>query len=355
MSGDLKLGLNLGYWGIGPAGDEALEIVRAAESAGFESVWAAESYGSDVVSVLAWLAGQTSTIRLGGAIMQVPARPPAAAAMAGATIDKLSGGRFIFGFGPSGPQVSEGWYGVPYPKPWGRTREYVEVVRAIIAREGPLEYRGEHYTLPLEGGEGKALKLNFHPERNRIPVFLGAIGRKSVELAAEIADGWIPIFFSVDAFEETWGEHIEAGLAKGGRQRSDLEVSPSLQVAIDGDTETARNVVKAGLLLYFGGMGSRKTNFYVDLAHRFGFGDVADEVQRLFQDGDRDAAYQAITDEVADATSLIGTEDEVAERIQRFRSAGVDRLIVSPVHVDEGERLHTVERLAAIAGVGAPA
>jgi F420-dependent oxidoreductase-like protein len=355
MSGELKLGLNLGYWGIGPAGGEAAEIVQAAERAGFESVWAAESYGSDAVSILAWLAPQTTTINLGAAIMQVPARPPAAAAMAGATIDKLSGGRFLFGFGPSGPQVSEGWYGVPYAKPWGRTREYVEIVREIIAREGPLRHRGEHFTLPLEGGEGKALKLNFHPERSQIPVFLGAIGRKSVELAAEIADGWIPIFFSVDAFEETWGEHIEAGLAKGGRQRSDLEVSPSLQVAIDGDTETARNVVKAGLLLYFGGMGSRKTNFYVDLAHRFGFGDVADEVQRLYQDGDRDAAYAAIPDEVADATSLIGTEPEVAERLERFRSAGVDRLIVSPVHLDKGERLHTVERLAAIAGVGAPA
>ena len=355
MSGELKLGLNLGYWGIGPAGGEAAEIVQAAERAGFESVWAAESYGSDAVSILAWLAPQTTTINLGAAIMQVPARPPAAAAMAGATIDKLSGGRFLFGFGPSGPQVSEGWYGVPYAKPWGRTREYVEIVREIIAREGPLRHRGEHFTLPLEGGEGKALKLNFHPERSQIPVFLGAIGRKSVELAAEIADGWIPIFFSVDEWESAWGEHIEAGLAKGGRQRSDLEVSPSLQVAIDGDTETARNVVKAGLLLYFGGMGSRKTNFYVDLAHRFGFGDVADEVQRLYQDGDRDAAYAAIPDEVADATSLIGTEPEVAERLERFRSAGVDRLIVSPVHLDKGERLHTVERLAAIAGVGAPA
>jgi F420-dependent oxidoreductase-like protein len=353
--GELKLGLNLGYWGIGPAGEEALEVVKAGERAGFDSVWVAESYGSDVVSVLAWLAPQTETIKLGAAIMQVPARPPAAAAMAGCTIDKLSGGRFIFGFGPSGPQVSEGWYGVPYAKPWGRTREYVEIVRRIIAREGPLEHRGEHFTLPLEGGEGKALKLNFHPERNYIPVFLGAIGRKSVELTAEIADGWIPIFSSADAFEETWGEHVEAGLAKGGRQRSDLEISPTLQVAIDGDIDTARSVVKAGLLLYFGGMGSRKTNFYVDLAHRFGFGEVADEVQRLYQDGDREAAYEAISDEVADATSLVGTEAEVAERIDRYRGAGVDRLIVSPVHLDKGQRLHTLERLAAIAGVGAPA
>jgi F420-dependent oxidoreductase-like protein len=349
----LKLGLNLGYWGIGPAGEEAAEVVEAAEKAGFESVWAAESYGSDAVSVLAWLAARTSTINLGAAIMQVPARPPAAAAMAGATIDKLSGGRFIFGFGPSGPQVSEGWYGVPYAKPWGRTREYIEVVREIIAREGPVEHQGEHYRLPLPGGEGKALKLNFHPERNRIPIFVGAIGRKSVEMAAEIADGWIPIFFSVDAFEETWGEHLEAGFAKGGRQRSDLEVSPSLQVAIDGDLEAAKSVVKAGLVLYFGGMGSRKTNFYVDLAHRFGFGEVADEVQRRFQDGDRAGAYEAMPDEIVEATSLVGTEAAVAERVERLSDAGVDRLIVSPVHVDRAQQLHTLERLATIAGLQA--
>jgi F420-dependent oxidoreductase-like protein len=351
----LKLGLNLGYWGIGPAGEDAVGVVQAAESAGFESVWAAESYGSDVVSVLAWLAPQTTTINLGAAILQVPARPPAAAAMAGATIDKLSGGRFMFGFGPSGPQVSEGWYGVPYAKPWGRTREYIEVVREIIAREGPVDHQGEHYQLPLPGGEGKALKLNFHPLRHEIPVFVGAIGRKSVEMAAEICDGWIPIFFSVDAFESTWGEHLETGFAKGGRERSDLEVSPSLQVAIDGDLEAAKSVVKAGLVLYFGGMGSRKTNFYVDLAHRFGFGDVADEVQRRYQDGDKGGAYEAMPDEIVEATSLVGTEQEVAQRVERFRGAGIDRLIVSPVHVERDQQLHTLERLAAIAGVQAPA
>ncbi len=349
----LKLGINLGYWGIGPAGDDAVEVVRAAEQLGYESVWAAESYGSDVVSVLAWLAAQTETINLGAAIMQVPARPPAAAAMAGATIDKLSGGRFLFGFGPSGPQVSEGWYGVPYAKPWGRTREYIEVVREIVARKGPVEHDGTHYTLPLPDGEGKALKLNFHPLRERIPVFVGAIGRKSVEMAAEIADGWIPIFFSVEAFEQTWGEHLEAGFAKGGRQRSDLEVSPSLQVAIDGDLEAAKSVVKAGLVLYFGGMGSRKTNFYVDLAHRFGFGEVADEVQRRFQEGDRGGAFEAMPDEIVEATSLVGTEAEVADRVERFRGAGIDRLIVSPVHVERAEQLHTLERLAAMAGVAA--
>lgn len=345
----LKLGLYLGYWGIGPQGEDALEAVRFAEGVGFESVWVAESYGSDVVSVLAWLAGQTEEIKLGAAIMQVPARPPAAAAMAGATIDKLSNGRFMFGFGPSGPQVSEGWYGVPYAKPWGRTREYVEVVREIIAREGPVDHQGEHYQLPLPDGQGKPLKLNFRPERNYIPVFLGAIGRKSVEIAAEIADGWIPIFFSVDRFQDAWGEHIETGLEKGGRQRSDFEISPSVQVAIDGDTEAARNVVRMGLVLYFGGMGSRKTNFYVDLAHRFGFGEVADEVQELFQAGKKEEAFAALPDEVVDEVSLIGTEDEVAERIARFREFGIDRLIATPVHPDPAEMRHTVERLAAIA------
>jgi F420-dependent oxidoreductase-like protein len=356
----VKLGINLGYWGIGPQGEDAVEIVRAAERAGYDSVWAAESYGSDVVSVLAWLAPQTETIKLGAAIMQVPARPPAAAAMAGVTIDALSGGRFIFGFGPSGPQVSEGWYGVPYAKPWGRTREYIEIVRKVVAREGRLEYQGEHYRLPLTEGEGvigqgKALKLNMHPVRSEIPVFVGAIGRKSVELAAEICDGWIPIFSSPDAFEPTWGEHLEAGFAKGGRSRSDLEISPTVQVAIDGDLEAARGVVKAGLLLYLGGMGSRKTNFYVDLTHRFGFGEVADEVQSLYLDGKREEAYAAIPDELVDATSLVGAESEVAERVEKFKAAGVDRLICSFVQMDPGERSHTLERMAELAGVAQPA
>jgi F420-dependent oxidoreductase-like protein len=356
----LKLGLNLGYWGIGPQGEEAVDFVQAAERAGYDSVWAAESYGSDAVSVLGYLAAKTETIQLGAAILQVPARAPAAAAMAGVTIDALSDGRFIFGFGPSGPQVSEGWYGIPYEKPWGRTREYVEIVKEIVAREGRLEYEGKHFKLPLtEGdgvtGQGKALKLNIHPVRNEIPVYLGAIGRKSVELAAEIADGWIPIFFSVDKWEEAWGEHIEAGLSKGGRSREDFQVSPSVQVAIDGDLEAARGLVKAGLLLYLGGMGSKKTNFYADLTRRFGFAEVADTVQSLYLDGKREEAYAAIPDELVDATAMIGTEDEVAERVKSFADAGVDRMIVSPMHQSVEENVHTLERLADMVGAGSPA
>src|SRR5829696_5624534 len=346
----LKLGLNIGYWGIGPQGEEATEIVLAAERFGYDSVWAAESYGSDAVSVLAYLAAKTETIGLGAAILQVPARQPAAAAMAGVTIDALSGGRFIFGFGPSGPQVSEGWYGVPYEKPWGRTREYVEIVKQIVARDGRLEYEGKHFTLPLtEGdgvtGQGKALKLNIHPIRNEIPVYL----------AAEIADGWIPIFFSVDKWEEAWGDHIQTGLSKGGRSREDFQVSPSVQVAIDGDLDAARGLVKAGLLLYLGGMGSKKTNFYADLTRRFGFAEVADEVQSLYLDGKREEAYAAIPDELVDATAMIGTEEEVAERVKRFADAGVDRMIVSPMHGNPEQNLATLEKLADMVGAGAAA
>jgi F420-dependent oxidoreductase-like protein len=351
---ELKLGLNLGYWGIGPQGDAAVEIVQAAEAAGFESVWCAESYGSDVVSVLAWLVPQTETIKLGAAIMQVPARPPAAAAMAGATIDALSGGRFIFGFGPSGPQVSEGWYGVPYPKPWGRTREYIEVVRAIIAREGPLEHHGTHFDLPLSGeeatGQGKALKLNFHPLRNEIPVFVGAIGNKSVELAAEICNGWIPAFADPERIEEVWRDSLERGFEKGGRDRSDLEISPTMQVAIDGDLDTARNVVRAALLLYLGGMGSKQKNFYVDLSERLGFGEEARNVQGLYLDGKREEAYASVPEELVEATSLIGTETEVGERLGRIADAGVDRVIVSCAHFDPAEQKHSIERLAALTG-----
>ncbi len=259
----LKLGLNLGYWGIGPQGDEAIEIVQAAEAAGYDSVWVAESYGSDAVSVLAYLAAQTETIQLGAAIMQVPARPPAAAAMAGVTIDALSGGRFIFGFGPSGPQVSEGWYGVPYAKPWGRTREYVEMVREIVAREGRLEHSGEHYTLPLTEGEGvtgqgKALKLNIHPLRNEIP--------STSARSAASRSSWpprSPTAGSRSSSRSTSGNRPGAstsrpGWRRAGAAREDFAVSPSVQVAIDGDLDTARGVVKAGLLLYLGGMGIRR-------------------------------------------------------------------------------------------------
>ncbi|MGI8631367.1 MAG: LLM class F420-dependent oxidoreductase [Solirubrobacterales bacterium] len=350
----MKLGLNLGYFGIGPQGDDALQLTRVAEDAGFDSVWVAESYGSDVVSVLAWLAGQTETIKLGAAIMQVPARPPAAAAMAGATIDYLSDGRFIFGFGPSGPQVSEGWYGVPYPKPYSRTREYIEVVRTIIARTAPLDHDGEFFTLPLPEGEGwgqgKPLKLNFHPVRNEIPVFIAANGPKSVSMALEVGDGWIPIFVTAEKFNDVFGESIDKGLEAGGKQRSDVEISPTLAVAVDGDLDTARNVVRASLQLYLGGMGSRERNFYVELAGRMGFEDEARTVQELYLDGKRDESFKAVPEDLIDLCSLVGTDDEVAERLKKFEEAGVDRIICQLAQFDRDQQRHTIERLAELAG-----
>ncbi len=353
----MRLGYLLVHIRSGPRGEQAVAEVRAAEAAGYDSVWVNESYGSDAVSMLGWLAPQTSTIGLGAAIMPAPARPPAAAAMAGVTLDYLSGGRFIFGFGPSGPQVSEGWYGVPYVKPWGRVREYVEVVREIVARREPLTHSGPHYEIPVTGegtmGQGKALKLNFHPLRNEIPVYLGAIGQRSVELCAEIADGWIPAYLDPESWEQMWGEHLAAGFAKGGRERSALAISPTVQVAIDGDLETARAGARMRMTLYLGGMGSKKFNFYGELARRMGFGAVADTVQELFLAGEKEKAFNAVPDELLDRVCLLGDERTVGEGLARFEAAGVDRVIAIPVHADPAERLHTISRLAALAG-GAP-
>ncbi|MGB3098153.1 MAG: LLM class F420-dependent oxidoreductase [Solirubrobacterales bacterium] len=353
---EIKLGYLLVHLRSGPRGQQAIDEVRAAESAGYDSVWVNESYGSDAVSMLGWLTPQTSEIGLGAAIMPAPARPPTAAAMAGATLDALSGGRFIFGFGPTGPQVSEGWYGVPYQKPWGRVREYVEVVREVLRREGPLNHSGPNYTLPLAAGgsgasgQGKALKLNFHPVRNEIPVFLGAIGRKSVELCAEIADGWIPAYLDPASWESIWGEHLQAGFASSGRGPSDLEVSPTVQVAIGGDLETARTGARMRMTLYLGGMGSKRFNFYGELARRMGFGEVADRVQELFLEGRKEEAFNAVPDELLDRVCLLGDEDQVGEGLARYAAAGVDRLIAIPVHADPAERLGTIERLAALRG-----
>jgi F420-dependent oxidoreductase-like protein len=329
----LKLGLNLGYWGIGPQGDEATEIVLAAERAGFDSVWAAESYGSDAVSVLAYLAAKTETIQLGAAILQVPARQPAAAAMAGVTIDALSGGRMIFGFGPSGPQVSEGWYGVPYEKPWGRTREYVEIVKEIVAREGKLEHEGKHFTLPLREGEGvtgqgKALKLNIHPVRSEIPVYLGAIGRKSVELAAEIADGWIPVFFSarrIAMFREWLGE----GFRAGGRSGQAFDIMPMVPVVIGDDAAACRALVKPRLALYVGGMGARGRNFYNDIARRYGYEDAARRIQDLYLGGRKDEAAAAVPDALVDEVALCGPRERVREHLAEWTGAGVTTMMVA--------------------------
>ncbi len=244
---------------------------------------------------------------------------------------------------------------MPYVRPWGRVREYVEIVREIVARRGPLSHRGPHYEIPVEGegtlGQGKPLKLNFHPLRDEIPVYLGAIGRRSVELCAEIADGWIPAYLDPDSWEGMWGEHLEAGFERGGRERSRLAVSPTVQVAIDGDLETARAGARMRMTLYLGGMGSKRFNFYGELARRMGFGAVADRVQELFLAGEKEAAFDAVPDELLDRVCLIGTEREVGEGLARYAGAGVDRLIAIPVHAEPAERLHTITRLGALAGL----
>jgi F420-dependent oxidoreductase-like protein len=351
---EIELGYLLVHLRSGPRGRQAIAEVQAAEAAGYDSVWVNESYGSDAVSMLGWLAPQTSEIGLGAAVMPVPARPPTAAAMAGATLDALSGGRFIFGFGPTGPQVSEGWYGVPYRRPWGRLREYVQVVREALRREGPLERSGPNYTLPLIGagtsGQGKALKLGFEPPRREIPIYLGAIGRRSVQLCAEIADGWIPAYLDPESWESVWGEHLRAGFAESGRSRQELAVSPMVQVAIDGDLGAARDAARMRLILYLGGMGSRRSNFYADLVRRLGYGEVADNVQRLFLDGRKQEAFAALPDELVDRLCLIGSEDAVGAGLARYAEAGIDRLIAIPVHPEPAERMRTIERLAALRG-----
>ena len=350
----IKLGYLLVHLRSGPRGQQAVDEVQAAEAAGYDSVWVNESYGSDAVSMLGWLAPQTSEIGLGAAVMPAPARPPTAAAMAGATLDALSGGRFIFGFGPTGPQVSEGWYGVPYTRPWGRVREYVEVVREVLRRAGPLEHTGPHYTLPLSGdgtsGQGKALKLGFEPPRSEIPVYLGAIGRRSVQLCAEIADGWIPAYLDPESWDSVWGEHLRAGFAASGRSREQLAVSPMVQVAIDGDLGAARDGARMRLTLYLGGMGSKRSNFYADLVRRLGYDELVDEVQRLFLDGRKQEAFAAVPDELIERVCLIGSEDAVGEGLARYAEAGIDRVIAIPVHPEPAERMHTIQRLGALRG-----
>src|SRR3954452_14529394 len=250
----MRLGLHVGYWGLGLTADQQLALVREAESLGFDSVWAAEAYGSDTATVLAWLAGQTEKIRIGSAIFQMPARTPAMTAMTAATLDQLSNGRMILGIGSSGPQVAEGWHGQPFPKQLKRTREYVEILRKALARER-LEYDGEVYTLPLPDGPGKALKLMIGPVQDRIPIYIAAIGPKNTTLVGEIADGWLPTFFSPEYMHES-KKLLEEGAAKrdGGKLPDDFDIAPMVSIAIDDDVDRARDAVRPLLALYVGGM-----------------------------------------------------------------------------------------------------
>ena len=342
----MKLGVSVGYWGLGLTAADQLDIAKTAEALGYDSIWTAEAYGSDAATVLAWLAAGTSLIRLGSGIFQIPARSAAMTAMTAATIDNLSGGRMMLGLGTSGPQVSEGFHGVRFGKQLQRTREYVEVVRMALARQ-KIEYHGETLKLPLPDGPGKALKLTIRPVQERIPIFLAVLGPRNVALAGEIADGWLPVFFSPEHTKALRGP-LEEGAARAGRSLDDFRICPSVNVMISDDLESARNAVRPILALYVGGMGSREQNFYNRLVSNYGFEKAAEEVQELYLAGRKTEAMFALPDELIDMVCLVGPPDRVKGRIRAFQDAGVDTLIVWPVmpdHEDRKEQLRLIAEL----------
>jgi F420-dependent oxidoreductase-like protein len=324
----VRLGLNLGYQAAWTTPADHLALAQEADRLGFSVVWAAEAYGSDSPSMLAWIAGQTSQIDLGAAVMQIPARTPAMTAMTAATIDAVSGGRFRLGLGVSGPQVSEGWHGVRFAKPLARTREYVDIVRLALARK-PVAYDGEHYTLPLPDGPGKALRLGFHPPRESIPIYLAAVGPKNLELAGEIADGWLAIFFAPDAAGE-YLQHIERGRAKSGAGLTGFDVAPSVPLVVGDDLAACADVIRPYAALYVGGMGSREQNFYNQLAIRMGYADEAKTVQDLYLDKKLRDAAAAVPQEFIERTSILGNKIQIIERLRQYAAAGVGTLSVSP-------------------------
>lgn len=323
----VKLGLNLGYWGMGNDA-ENLALAREADALGFSCAWAAEAYGSDVPTVLAWVGAQTQQIGLGSSILQIPARSPAMTAMTAATLDTLSGGRFRLGLGVSGPQVSEGWHGVRFGQPLARTREYVDIVNLALARKR-VRYAGAHYTLPLRDGPGKALQLTVHPVRDQIPIYLAAVGPKNLELTGEIADGWLAIFPSTEFVGEQL-RLIEAGRAKVGKTLDGFDVAASVPLVVGPDARAAADLVRPYAALYIGGMGSREVNFYNQLAVRMGFGAQAAVIQDRFMARDYDAASAAVPWEFIDATSLLGPPERIAERMAAFAAAGVTTLNIVP-------------------------
>jgi F420-dependent oxidoreductase-like protein len=324
----MKLGLNIGY--SGATMGAVLPLVEHADRIGIDSVWAAEAYGSDVVTVLAYLAATTRRIKLGAGIMQMPARTPANTAMTAMTLDALSNGRFLLGLGLSGPQVVEGWHGVPYGKPLGRSREYVEIVRKAIAREAPLEHHGEHYQIPYQGpdatGLGKPLKSILHPVRARIPIYLAAIGPRNVTLAAEIADGWLPIFYSPER-EEVFREHLDAGLRNAGR-RDTFDIAATVYVAAGDDVDACRDMLRPFFALYIGGMGARERNFYNDLACRYGFEEAAGRIQDLYLEGRKEEAAARVPDELVDEMALAGPVDRIVDRLAAWKESRVTTLVL---------------------------
>jgi F420-dependent oxidoreductase-like protein len=324
----MRLGLQLGY-------DDPVMwvgLAEEAERAGFHSVWTSEAYGSDAVSPLAWIGGRTKEIKLGTAIMQMPARTPATTAVTVATLDLLSGGRVLLGLGTSGPQVAEGWHGEAWGKPLTRTREYVSIVRTILQREAPLEHHGEHYDIPYSGedatGLAKPLKTILHPPRADVPIYLAAIGPKNVALAAEIADGWLPIFFSPERFAETHAPMLEEGFASRGGRPDGWDLAAHVPVLVADDVQAARDFLKPLLALYVGGMGARGQNFYTRLAERYGYADAAATIQDLYLDGKKNEAIAAVPDALVDEVALVGDGGRIADRVAAFRDCGVTTLVL---------------------------
>jgi F420-dependent oxidoreductase-like protein len=330
MAGELKLGYNTGYWAGGPP-EGVTEAIAEAEKLGFDSMWTAEAYGSDGLTPLAWWGSDTQKLKLGTAITQMSARQPAATAMAAMTMDHLSGGRFILGLGVSGPQVVEGWYGMPFAKPLARTREYIGILRDIWARKGPVTSDGEHYPLPLPGGTGlgKPLKASIHPLREDIPIYLGAEGPKNIALAAELCDGWLAMLFdprNPGYFEEALNE----GFSREGARRSkdDFEVAATVPLLITDDIEAAADVLRPFYALYFGGMGAKGKNFHANVAIRMGYEEMVDKVADLYLDGKRDEAGAAIPTELIEKLSLIGPKEKIREDIDAWRESLVTTLLV---------------------------
>jgi F420-dependent oxidoreductase-like protein len=343
----MKLGVSLGYWGLGVTPADQLELARTAEQLGYDSVWTAEAYGSDAATVLAWLAAGTSRIKLGAGILQIPARSAAMTAMTAATLDNLSGGRFLLGLGTSGPQVSEGFHGVRFGRQLQRTREYVAVVRMALAHQ-KIEFHGETLDLPLPDGPGKALKLTIRPVQQPIPIYLAALGPKNVALAAEIADGWLPIFFSPEHTAEVRAPLID-GAQRAGRSLEGFKICPTVNVLISDDLESARHAMRPALGLYVGGMGSKEQNFYNRLVASYGFEREAELVQELYLAGRKSEALMALPDELIDAVSIAGPPPRAKEKIRAFRDAGVDTLIVSPMALETPERKEQLRLVAELA------
>ncbi|RMG74513.1 MAG: LLM class F420-dependent oxidoreductase [Chloroflexi bacterium] len=331
----MRLGLMAGY--SGAQIQLPMDIILEADRLGYYAVWTSEAYGSDAVTPLAWIGALTQTIHLGTAIMQMPARTPAMTAMTAMALDQLSGGRMLLGLGLSGPQVVEGWHGTAYGKPLGKTREYVSIVRKIFSREEPLIHKGDHYEIPYNGedatGLGKPLKSILHG-RADIPIYLASIGPKNVTLTAEIADGWLPIFFSPNFYDTSYKAYIDEGLQKAGKTLDQFDIAPTVTVIVNDDLEVAWNQVKPMLALYIGGMGAKGKNFYYDLACRYGFEDAADKIQDLYLAGNKAEAVMAVPNELVDEVTLCGSKERIKDRLQMWEASPITTLNITAFDVE---------------------